>query len=175
MSKPVFIISAPFDTFSGYGARSRDLIKSIIELHKYDVKLLPQRWGDTPINFCQEQKDWKFLFSHVVQSVNTQPDIWMQITIPSEFRPIGKYNIGCTAGIESTGCDPSWIEGLNRMDLNLVSSNHSKKIFSEVKFEQKSKQTNEVVGVLKLEKPIEVVFEGVDTEVYKHLESKDIL
>ena len=174
MSKPVFIISAPFDTYSGYGARSRDLIKSIIELHKYDVKLLPQRWGDTPINFCQEQKDWKFLFSHVVQSVNTQPDIWMQITIPSEFRPIGKYNIGCTAGIESTGCDPSWIEGLNRMDLNLVSSNHSKKIFSEVKFEQKSKQTNEVVGVLKLEKPIEVVFEGVDTEVYKHLESKDI-
>ena len=31
-----------------------------------------------------------------------QPDVWMQITIPSEFQPIGKYNIGVTAGIETT-------------------------------------------------------------------------
>ena len=40
MSKPVFVISSPFDTYSGYGARSRDLIKVLIELDKYDVKLL---------------------------------------------------------------------------------------------------------------------------------------
>ena len=91
MSKPVFMISAPFDTYSGYGARSCDLIKSIIELHKYDVKLLPQRWGETPINFCIEHDERKFLFSHMVQSVDIQPDIWMQVTIPSEFKPIGKF------------------------------------------------------------------------------------
>ena len=29
--KPLFIISCPFDTYSGYGARSRDLVKAIIE------------------------------------------------------------------------------------------------------------------------------------------------
>ena len=43
MSKNTFYISAPFDTYSGYGARSRDLIKAIIELDKYDVKLISQR------------------------------------------------------------------------------------------------------------------------------------
>ena len=32
MSKPVFVISCPFDTYSGYGARSRDIAKAIIEL-----------------------------------------------------------------------------------------------------------------------------------------------
>jgi hypothetical protein len=26
----------------------------------------------------------------------------MQITIPSEFQPVGKFNIGVTAGIETT-------------------------------------------------------------------------
>ena len=30
MSKPIFAISSPYDTYSGYGARSRDIIKSII-------------------------------------------------------------------------------------------------------------------------------------------------
>ena len=43
--KPSFVISCPIDTYSGYGARSRDLVKAIIETNKYDVKILPQRWG----------------------------------------------------------------------------------------------------------------------------------
>ena len=52
--KPMFIISCPIDTYSGYGARSRDLVKAIIELDKYDVKILPQRWGNTPWNFIED-------------------------------------------------------------------------------------------------------------------------
>ena len=42
MNKPSFVISCPFDTYSGYGARSRDIVKAIIESDKYDVKLLPK-------------------------------------------------------------------------------------------------------------------------------------
>jgi hypothetical protein len=49
--KPTFIISSPFDTYSGYGARSRDLIKAIIATDKYNVKLLSQRWGAYTIWF----------------------------------------------------------------------------------------------------------------------------
>ena len=41
----------------------------------------------------------------------------MQITVPNEFTPVGIYNIGVTAGIESTICAPEWIEGVNRMNL----------------------------------------------------------
>ena len=40
--KPTFVISSPFDTYSGYGARARDIIKAIIKTDKYDVKLLSQ-------------------------------------------------------------------------------------------------------------------------------------
>jgi len=49
--KPLFIISCPIDCYSGYSSRSRDLVKAIIELDKYDVKILPQRWGGTPWGF----------------------------------------------------------------------------------------------------------------------------
>jgi hypothetical protein len=174
MNKPSFVISCPIDTYSGYGARARDIVKAIINTGRYDVKILPQRWGDTPGNFLQDNKEWDFLVPLITPQLTSQPDIWMQITIPSEFSPQGKYNIGCTAGIESTGCDPAWIEGLNRMDMNWVSSNHSKTVFSTVTYEKRDKNTNQPLGVTKLEKPIEVVFEGLDLDVYKHIPNEDI-
>ena len=98
----------------------------------------------------------------------------MQITIPNEFQIVGKYNIGCTAGIESTGCDSTWIEGLNRMNENWVSSEHSKKVFESAKFEQRDRNTNAIMGTIKLEKPVSVVFEGVDLDVYKFVPNEDI-
>ena len=93
----------------------------------------------------------------------------MQITIPNEFQPVGKYNIGVTAGIESNLSQATWIEGLNRMDLNLVSSNHSKQVFEATTFQKQSKD-NQPLGEIKLEKPIEVLFEGADTNIYKVLD-----
>ena len=142
--KPLFIISCPFDTYSGYGARSRDLVKAIIETDKYEVKLLSQRWGATPFGFCDANPEWSFLMNHALSSpqLPKQPEIWMQITVPNEFQPIGKFNIGCTAGIESNICPGDWIEGINRMDLTLTSSEHSKKVFLYSTFEKRNKQTN---------------------------------
>ncbi len=174
MNKPSFVISCPIDTYSGYGARARDIVKAIINTGRYDVKILPQRWGDTPGNFLQDNKEWDFLLPFITPQLTAQPDIWMQITIPSEFSPQGKYNIGCTAGIESTGCDPEWVEGLNRMDMNWVSSNHSKQVFSSITYEKRDKNTNQPLGVTKLQKPMEVVFEGVDLNVYKHIPNENV-
>jgi glycosyltransferase involved in cell wall biosynthesis len=171
--KPVFIISCPIETYSGYGARSRDIVKAIIELDKYDVKILSQRWGNTPWGFLDDNPKWNFLKNHIVlpQQITQKPDIWLQITIPSEFQPMGKYNIGVTAGIETTVCHHSWVEGINRMDTTWVSSNHAKTVFENCIFEQKHPQTQQVVGVIQLQKPIEVVFEGADLETY--LPTKD--
>jgi hypothetical protein len=174
--KPLFVISSCFDTYSGYGARSRDLIKAIIELDKYEVKLLSQRWGNTPFGFCKDNPEWSFLNEHVmnVPQLPKQPEIWMQITVPNEFQAVGKFNIGCTAGIETTICAPEWIEGCNRMNLNLVSSNHSKKVFEDSKFQKVNKQTNQPEGVMQLEKPMEVLFEGAITDVFKTIEKYQI-
>jgi hypothetical protein len=176
MNKPSFVISCPYDTYSGYGARARDIVKSIIELDKYDVKLLSQKWGNTPLDFCAENDEWSYLNNLRIPGIQNgqKPDVWMQITIPTEFAPVGKFNIGCTAGIESTGCAAPWVEGLNRMDINFVSSEHSKKVFEDIKFEKRNKQTNVVEGVVKLEKPIEVIFEGFNEDTYKYLKPSEI-
>ena len=169
--KPLFVISCPIDTYSGYGARARDLVKAIINQDKYDVKIVPQRWGNTPWGFIEDhQEQWGFLKNHYLNHQIQQPEIWMQITVPNEFQPVGKYNIGVTAGIETTICHHSWVEGINRMDLTLVSSEHAKKVFIDSKFEQRHPQTNQVVGVVQVQKPIEVLYEGAHLDIYKAID-----
>jgi len=173
--KPLFFISCPIDTYSGYGARSRDIVKALLKSDKYDIKVIPQRWGTTPFGFLQaDNPEHKQILDCCWNQpqLPKQPDVWMQITVPNEFQPIGKFNIGLTAGIETTVCDPSWLEGLNRMNLNLVSSNHAKAVFEQSVFEQRDRnQNNQVVGSIKLEKPIEVLFEGVDTSIYQKIDA----
>ena len=173
MNKPLFIISSAFDTYSGYGARSRDLIKAIVETDKYEVKLLSQRWGNTPFGFCEDNKEWEFLNKLALPNnqIPKQPEIWMQISVPNEFQPVGKYNIGCTAGIETTICPPDFVEGANRMDLTLVSSEHAKKVFQDSKYEKRNQQTNQSEGVVELNKPMEVLFEGANLDTYKVIDT----
>jgi hypothetical protein len=173
MSKPVFVISCPIETYSGYGARSRDIVKAIIELDKYDVKVLPQRWGSTPFGFIEANPEWEFLNKHILQTpqLPAQPEIWMQITVPNEFQPVGKFNIGCTAGIETTIAPAEWVEGCSRMNLILGSSEHTIKVLKESKFEKRDQQTNQVVGAVEWKGDGEVVFEGADVNTYKPVKS----
>jgi glycosyltransferase involved in cell wall biosynthesis len=173
--KQLVVVSCPIDTYSGYGARSRDIVKALLKADKYDVKVLPQRWGSTPFGFLQaDNPEHKQILDCILPQpqLPRQPDVWMQITVPNEFQPIGKYNIGLTAGIETTVCDAGWIEGINRMNLTLVSSEHAKKVFETSAFEQRDKnQNNQVVKVIKLEKPVEVLFEGVNTNLYQKIDA----
>jgi len=172
--KPLLVISCPADTFSGYGARSRDIALPIIKSGKYDVKILPQRWGSTPWGFLQDENPDHKLIKDCFLANNQlpkQPDVWIQITVPNEFQPVGKFNIGVTAGIETTVCSAPWIEGLNRMSLNLVSSEHAKKVFQDSRFEKRNSQTQQVEGVIQLTAPVEVLFEGANLDIYKKLDT----
>jgi glycosyltransferase involved in cell wall biosynthesis len=163
--KNTFVVSCPIDTYSGYGARARDFVKSIVELDKYDVKILSQRWGSTTRGFIdQNEKEWGFLQKHIIPGLQTKPDIWCQVTVPNEFQPMGKYNIGLTAGMETTHVHSSWVEGCNRMNLILTSSKHSKQTFINSQYQAKDGS-----HILKVEKPIEVLFEGVNLDVYKKI------
>ena len=162
--KPLCVVSCPIDTFSGYGARSRDFVKALIQSkgEEWDIKIMPQRWGECPWMFLDKNDPIKQRF---IGQLTQKPDIWIQITVPNEFQPVGKYNIGISAGIETTIYPAEFIEGSNRMDLNLVSSEHSKQVALATTFD-KLDQNKQVVGKVKLEKPIEVLFEGLDLDKY---------
>ena len=156
--KQYVVISCPIDTYSGYGSRARDFVKATVEAKKdeWDVWVMPQRWGETPWGYIQDHKEeWGWLEAKMLpfqQPLTQKPDVWMQITIPNEFQPVGSYNIGVTAGIETTLCHPSWIDGINRMDLTLVSSEHAKRVFEVTQAEEKN-PNGQVVRKIQLQKP----------------------
>jgi len=175
--KQFCVISCPIDTYSGYGARARDFFKALYEVKKdeYDFMILSQRWGSTPWGYITDNIDeWGWVSPMINSQLNKKPDIWIQITVPNEFQPVGTYNIGVTAGIETTACDPTWIEGVNRMNITLVSSNHAKTVFEQTAYQKKDKNTNQIIQDIKIEKPIEVLFEGADLNKYFFLDDNDL-
>lgn len=155
-------MASPIETVSGYGAHSRDIASALIN-NGYDVDFISLPWGATPKYILdRENPDETKILDRIKhpEHIKYRPDVFIQITIPNEFTPHGVYNIGITAGIESTACKPEWIEGCNKMDLIITTSTHSKQVFHDSVF------TNEQGHQLAVTKPIEVLFEGVDIQKY---------
>lgn len=161
--KNTLAFMGPVASRSGYGERSRDLLRSFIKLDQFQITVIPTRWGDTPLNALDEKSDSDIL--SLIGELKEQPQVFVQVTIPSEFNPIGKFNIGVTAGIETTVCDPSWIEGCNRMNLVLTSSKHSANVFEASKFDVV--QNNQVVNSLQIKVPVKVLTEGVNLDIFR--------
>tara|TARA_B100001778_G_scaffold166419_1_gene136784 strand:+ start:22 stop:1350 length:1329 start_codon:yes stop_codon:yes gene_type:complete len=170
MSKPVCLVTAPVATRSGYGAHSRDIVRSLIELDRYDVKIWSVRWGNCPMNaLAADDPNDKMIIDRLLQQpeLPNQPEIAISILVPNEFQPVAKYNIGITAGLECSVVPPAWIEGMNRMNMNIVPSNFVSDVFKSCIFDVKDDKTQQLKGQLKYEKPIEVLFEGTDTNIFK--------
>ena len=173
--KPFMFIMAPVETRSGYGDHSRDLISSLIEMDMFDIKIKSVKWGNTPMTGLDKSRDDHMEIEKRLyweQGLNIQPDVMVHIGVPNEFQNWGKFNVGITAGIESTQCSSDWLQGVNKMDMLIVPSKHSKDVFEKSVYEKKD-ESNNTVGVLKCETPIHVLFEGVDTNIFKTTKEKD--
>lgn len=167
MNKPTLVFQGPVFTRSGYGDHCRDLIKSLYKMDKFDVKLIPLRWGNTPQNQADPSTEFgQKMLSQVIGQIESQPDVFIQVSVANEFEPKGKFNIGITAGVETTICPKDFIDGSNKMDLIIVPSNFTKGNVGGTIYQQKNQETGEIVGEIKTTKPIEVLFEGVDTDIF---------
>lgn len=100
---------------------------------------------------------------------DVQPDIFIHVTVPNEFNPMGKCNIGITAGIETTMVAPEWLGAGNRMTVLIMPSNHSKNIHESSQYDLKQSEDGPIVKQLRNDRPIEVLFEGVDVNIYRPL------
>jgi hypothetical protein len=168
MSKPICIFQSPMWTRSGYGDLGLAIAKSILRYDKYDLFVVPTKWGGCSRKFLAEDITdpvEQVLFSKVLrQPLSKQPELFMHCTIPNEYQPPAKFNIGITAGIETTLCRTDWLEGLNRMNFNIVTSQHAKRVFDTTV--AKKEQQGQPPIELKSIKPMEVLFWGSDTSIY---------
>ena len=176
MSKPILVFQAPIATRSGYGDHSRDILKSLFDLDKYDVKVVPTRWGNTPQDQLDPTTEFgQRVLQNIVTQLNKKPDVFIQVSVANEFKGLGEYNIGITAGVESTVAPQEFIQGSNNMDLIITPSEFTKDILVKTTFTQVDKNTQQKVGELKLQKPVEVLFEGVNTDIFGSKNDSSIL
>jgi glycosyltransferase involved in cell wall biosynthesis len=174
--KPTLVFQGPIFTRSGYGDHCRDLMKSLRKMDKYDIKIIPLRWGNTPQNQVDGESEFgRWMLERVITGVEQKPDLFIQVSVANEFEPKGHYNIGITAGVETTICPKDFIDGSNKMNLIIVPSNFTKQNLGGTVYQQKDQATGQIVGEIKTTTPIEVLFEGVDTEIFSKGSNKDVL
>jgi len=163
--KPTLVFQAPVATRSGYGDHARDLLHSLYKLDKFEIKVISTRWGNTPMDALNYDKPFhKWVVDNIIPGIQQKPDIYIQVTVPNEFQPLGHYNIGITAAIETTHCALDWIHGCNRMDLILVPSEHSKKSLVDTVYNEADNNTKQLIAQHRIQKPVEIIFEGFDEE-----------
>jgi glycosyltransferase involved in cell wall biosynthesis len=170
MNKQTLLFRGPVKSRSGYGSHSRDLLEALYQMDIYDIKIDSCLWGNTPMNALEKDNEFhKWIVENSVSEFNGLPDIYVQVTVPNEFQRYGKFNIGITAGIETTLAPKDWIDGCNRMDLIIATSNFSKDVLLTTVYDEKEKDSDKLVKQHRIEKPIEVLFEGVDTNIYNNV------
>ena len=95
---------------------------------------------------------------------NPMLDMSLQVTIPNEWEKMSPYDIGYTAGVETTKVSKNWINKSNEMQKIVFVSSFSEEIFNKtVYFEEDKKQ------YLKNNTPTVSVNYGV-----RNIESEDV-
>ena len=130
------ILKGPVLTRSGYGEQARFALRSLWSRPDlYDVYIVATGWGKT--SWTIETDGEREMIDNVINKTTNyleaggKFDMSVQVTIPNEWERIAPYNVGYTAGIETTKVAPEWIEKTNIMDKVVVVSNHAKNVFEE--------------------------------------------
>ena len=68
MSKPVCLVTAPVATRSGYGAHSRDIVRSLIKLDRYDIKHYDHRWDHQVVDYDFDKLTYIFVVMNLEEN-----------------------------------------------------------------------------------------------------------
>ena len=168
------IVRGPALTQSGYGEHTRFLLRSLSsQPDKFDIYLVAVNWGQTGwVSEDTEERRWIdeiILKTHQYAESGGHFDMSVQVSIPNEWERIAPYNIGVTAGIETTKVSPVWLERCNMMDKVITISSHSKQVLEDTVYEGVNRETGQPM-TLKCEVPVEVVHYPVKEETPEHLD-----
>lgn len=155
------LVRGPALTQSGYGEHTRFLLRSLrMNPDKFDVYLVALGWGQTGwLSEDTEERKWIdeiILKTHHYARSGGQFDMSVQVSIPNEWQKLAPYNVGVTAGIETTKVAPVWLERCNMMDKVITISGHSKQVLQNTLYQGMHRDTKQPL-TLKCEVPVEIV------------------
>lgn len=126
MKKVLF--RAPFLTQSGYGVHARQIGKWLLaaqEKYRFELKTEILNWGLT--HWITDLNHDLALLTQASQDHYKFYDVTLQLQLPNEWNPkLGLFNIGFTAGVETTLAPKNWGSVVNQMSLVVVPSEFTK-------------------------------------------------
>ena len=152
------LVRGPALSQSGYGEHTRFVLRSLKTNENFDIYLVNTPWGATSWLYeDNEERAWiDSLLMKTLQAEKDQTfDLSVQVTIPSEWERVAKYNIGVTAGTETNKISDAWLQKTFAVDKIIVPSEHAK-----FGFLNNTKTVNAPTGEeveIKCETPIDVV------------------
>ena len=163
------LIRGPLLSLSGYGFHCRQVFSWLLtrEDIKIHCQILP--WGTTTwlINRDLENGLIGQILDRVIpenQVTKQKFDESYQIQLPNEWINVSSKDIGITAGIETTVCNPEWLHHINRMNKVIVPSTFAKEVFIDT-----AKSLN-----FKLQTDICVIPEYFHEDLEKQTENQNI-
>ena len=130
------ILFAPVYSRSGYGDHSREVVSYLLENKKIELEIIPVSWGKNQDTYYTQKND---LIENINKCVITKIsekkyDVCVTIGMPTEFKNIGNFNIGITAGVETNRVSKQFLHHANKMDLLIVPSNFTRSVFENTKY-----------------------------------------
>jgi len=133
------VLRAPVLTQSGYGVHSRQVARWLINLaeqKKISLSIQCVPWGDTSWFVNGDLHDG--LVEKIMKYSSfsdDKADVSFQLILPNEWvKDLASYNVGMTAGVETTKCHPNWISSINQMNEIIVPSSHVRETFKNSGF-----------------------------------------
>ena len=127
------LVRGPLINSSGYGVHSRQVFSYLENKGNCKVKTQITPWGICPFYINEDYENG--LIGRIIKSSatnHTKSDISFQIQLPNEWdTTLADFNVGITAGVETDRCSPAWVEYVNKMDLVIVPSSHTKAAFEK--------------------------------------------
>jgi hypothetical protein len=166
------ILFAPVYSRSGYGDHAREVADFLISQKEITLEIAPVSWGKNPDSYyTHDNESILNINERIITSVsNDEYDCCVTIGMPTEFKELGKYNIGITAGIETNRVSREFVHHVNKMDLLIVPSTFTRKTFESTEY------INDDQVKLKTECEIVVINEYTSEKFYKRpLKKTDFL
>lgn len=168
------LIRMPVNSLSGYGSWSRQILYTILNsplADRFSIHIWPVMWGQTPNTALEESNPINDAIRPYLTKpkLETQPDIFITQTIPTEFERMGRIlNVGITAACESDRISLNWINKINdTMDIVMAISNFTADIISNTGYVKRQQGSNEVIEEIKVRKPVGTWTPVTDVSIYR--------
>ena len=155
------LIRGPALSHSGYGEHTRFVLRSLrSQPELFDIHLISVNWGATSW-IAEDSEERRWIDSLLQKTIEYNQaggrfDMSIQVTIPMEWQKLAPYNIGVTAGIETTRLSNEWVKSSMGMDKIIVISEHAKYAFDHTSIVVKDEATQKTHTV-KVTTPIDIV------------------